>query len=104
MDFKQVEPAVKRYIAKVKKEVPVKQVILFGSFATGKAKKDSDVDLVILSERFAKMDEDQRLRILYRNSVGFPYNLHAYGFTTKEFNSASPLTTLSEIKETGIVI
>lgn len=104
MDFEEIKPAVKRYIAKVKADIPVRRVILFGSLAKGKAKKDSDVDLIILSERFAKMDEDQRLRILYRNAVGFPYNLHVYGFTAKEFDSASPLTTLGEIKTTGLSI
>jgi len=104
MDFKQVRPAVKKYIKKLKKDFPVEQVILFGSFAEDRAKKDSDVDLIILSKKFSKMDEDKRLRFLYRRSVGFPYNLHAYGLTPAEFNSASPLTTLGEVKEKGIKI
>lgn len=104
MDFKQVEPAVKQYIKRINKKLPVKEVILFGSYAEGKATKDSDVDLIILSNKFLNMDEDKRLRILYRNSVGFPYDLHVYGFTTQEFASVSPLTTLGEIRTKGIRI
>jgi len=104
MDFKQIEPEVKKYLAKLKKDFPVKGVILFGSFSKGKAKADSDIDLIILSPAFSKMNEDERLKFLYRRSVGFPYNLHVYGITPLEFVSASPLTTLGEAKRTGIKI
>lgn len=104
MDFKKVKPAVKKYLKKVKEDLKVEKVILFGSFADGKAKEDSDVDLVVISSSFAKMDDDERLRFLYRKSVGFPYDLHVYGLTAEEFESASPLTTLGEIKKTGLLI
>ena len=104
MDFKQVEPAVKQYLDRIKKNLPVEGVIIFGSFAKGKAEEDSDIDLIILSRKFSKMGDDERLKLLYRLSVGFPYNLHAYGLTQKEFDYASPLTTLGEAKKTGIRI
>jgi len=104
MDFEEVKPAVKKYIKRVKKDLKVEKVILFGSFAQGKAKKDSDIDLIVVSPSFAKMDDDERLRFLYRKSVGFPYNLHVYGLTAGEFSSASPLTTLGEVKKNGLII
>lgn len=102
MDFEAVEPEVKQYLKRLKKKLPIEEVILFGSFAKGRARRDSDIDLIILSKKFAHLSDDERLRILYRTSVGFPYNLHAYGFTPEEFYSASPLTTLGEIKKVGI--
>lgn len=104
MDFEKVKPAVEKYLKKVKKDLKVEKVILFGSFAEGKATKDSDVDLIVISPSFAKMDDDERLRFLYRKSVGFPYNLHVYGLTTEELKSASPLTTLGEVKKKGVLI
>ena len=104
MDFKKVEPAVKQYLNKLKKKFLIEEVILFGSFAEGKARKDSDIDLIVLSKNFSKMNEDKRLQFLYRQAVGFPYNLHIYGFTPGEFYSASSLTTLGELKEKGIRI
>ena len=104
MDFQKIKPAVKQYLNKLKRKLPFEEVILFGSFAEGKAREDSDVDLIILSDKFSQMTDDERLRVLYRQSVGFPYNLHVYGLTAKEFQSASPLTTLGEIKDKGIRI
>ncbi|MBL7159814.1 nucleotidyltransferase domain-containing protein [Candidatus Microgenomates bacterium] len=104
MDFEKIKPAVKKYLKKVKQDLKVEKVILFGSFAKGKTKEDSDVDLIVISSSFAKMDDDERLRFLYRKSVGFPYNLHVYGLTAEEFNSASPLTTLGEVKTQGLLI
>ena len=44
------------------------------------------------------MDLDERSKLLYRASVGFPYDLHVYGLAPREFNQASPLTALGEIR------
>jgi predicted nucleotidyltransferase len=104
MDFKQIKPAVSQYIGNLKKKLPIERVILFGSFAAEKASKDSDVDLLIISKKFAEMNDDQRSEFLYRQSVEFPYDLHVYGLTPKEFAQASSLSTLGEIKKTGIEI
>mgnify|MGYP001578260309 len=56
------------------------------------------MDLLILSEDFVSLDEDERLRILYRASVGFPRDLHVFGVTSEEFEKASPLTTLGIVR------
>lgn len=103
MDFEQIKPAVNKYLKKLKEDLRIEKVILYGSFAEGKASKDSDVDLIVISPSFARMDDDERLKLLYRKSVGFPYDLHVYGLTAKEFDSASPLTTLGEIKKKGLL-
>ena len=95
---------IKDKIVPILKKNKVARAGIFGSYARGKQKKDSDVDLIILSKKFAKMNEDERLKLLYRQAVGFPYDLHAYGFTPKEFNSASPLTALAEVRNKGIRI
>lgn len=104
MDFKKIKPEIDKYLNKLKKALNLEQALLFGSFAEGRAKKDSDVDLLILSSDFAKMDEDDRLRLLYRKSVGFPYNLHVWGLTPKEYQEASPLTSLGEAKKKRKII
>lgn len=98
MDLKKIKSEIDKYLNKLKQDLSLERVLLYGSFAEGKAKEDSDVDLLILSSDFAKMDEDERLRLLYRKSVGFPYNLHVYGLTLKEYKEASPLTILGVIK------
>lgn len=104
MVIQKIKPALDNYIKKVTDSMNVEKIILFGSHARGDAKRDSDVDLLVISEDFATMDDDDRLKILYRLSVGFPYNLHVYGITPDELLHASPLTTLGEAKKKGITL
>lgn len=104
MGFKKIKPVINRYLGKVTTKIKIDKAILFGSYAKGIAKKDSDVDLIVISKDFSKMDDDERLRILYRLATGFPYNLHVHGITPNEFEKASYLTTLGEAKRTGIEI
>ncbi len=98
MDFQQIEPELIKYLSRVKKTVSVARAFVFGSVAEGKATAESDVDLVVLSDQFGNLDEDERSRILYRASVGLPFDLHVYGLTPAEFEQASPLSTLGTLK------
>ncbi|HJZ04423.1 hypothetical protein A2634_03155 [Candidatus Amesbacteria bacterium RIFCSPHIGHO2_01_FULL_48_32] len=101
MDQTTITPLIKQYLGRLQKYVSVDQAILYGSLPAGTNKEDSDVDLLILSSDFSKYDPDSRLKIIYRASVGFPYDLHAYGVTPEEYASASPLTTLGAIRSTN---
>ena len=40
------------YINKLKQQIPVEKVVLFGSYAKGNYTKDSDIDLAIFSPFF----------------------------------------------------
>lgn len=99
MDINQIKPAITSYLSHVGKRIRVDGALVYGSFVRGDTTQDSDVDMLILSQDFASMNEDERLRILYRASVGFPRDLHVYGVTPSEFQHASPLTTLGSIRE-----
>ncbi|MBU2597456.1 MAG: nucleotidyltransferase domain-containing protein [Planctomycetes bacterium] len=97
MDIRTVKPAIKNYISNVAKYIRIDSVLLYGSLVQG-CRNVNDVDLLVLSDDFASMDPDERSKLLYRASVGFPYDLHVYGLAPQEFNQASPLTTLGEIR------
>lgn len=99
MDIQAVQPAVKQYIEAVAKLIHVQEALLYGSLVEGKQSQTSDVDLLVLSDDFLSMDADERSKLLYRASVGFPYDLHVYGVTQNELTSASPLTTLGQIRQ-----
>jgi len=75
------------YIKKINKEIPVSGVLLFGSFAYGKPTKDSDVDLVVLSDAFRKMDFDERLDWLIerRDKKTYGIAMDIIGYTPSEF-------------------
>jgi predicted nucleotidyltransferase len=51
MDKKEAVEKVRRYTAIVKNHFPVKMVILFGSYCTGKAREDSDIDVAVVVDK-----------------------------------------------------
>ena len=101
MDQTTITKNLKDYLSKLSQYISIDEAYLFGSSSTGSAGEDSDVDLLILSRDFSKYDPDTRLKIIYRASSGFPFDLHAYGVTPEEYASASPLTTLGAIRSTN---
>lgn len=56
----------KRFVELVKKQIPVSQAYLFGSYAKDRAKESSDIDICIVSSVFGKSywDEESLLRRL----------------------------------------
>jgi len=50
---------------KVNKDFPVERMILFGSAATGKAARNSDIDLIIVSKKFKDMNFIKRASKMY---------------------------------------
>lgn len=87
------------YLEKLKTKIVVDQAYLIGSWAKNQAKKDSDVDLLILSHAFSKLDQDERLRILYRQTTGIDFDLHIHAVTPEELKNASRLTSLGMMEK-----
>ncbi len=49
-----------RFKKALSRKLPLEKMILFGSYARGDYKKDSDVDLMLVSSKFAKRRFTQR--------------------------------------------
>ena len=82
--------------------INVERAVLFGSFANGNARKDSDIDLIIVSEDFKKMNLRQRLEVLGIAAVRIMQPIEAKGYTLKEINSSSKPKFLSHILKIGM--
>ena len=96
---------IARYIAYVRREFNIQKAILYGSYVYGTPREDSDIDLLVLSEDFARMTKvlrHQRLGWLAWQA-GTDY-IQPIGFTLKELEQASDLSLLGEIRERGIVV
>ncbi|MBI3385263.1 nucleotidyltransferase domain-containing protein [Candidatus Gottesmanbacteria bacterium] len=87
------------YLKKLKAKIVVDRAYLIGSWAKNQAKKDSDVDLLILSHAFSNLDQDERLRILYRQTAGIDFDLHIHAVTPEELKNASRLTSLGAMEK-----
>jgi len=92
---------INKYIIDVKTIFPVEKVYLYGSFANGTARWDSDVDLCFFSESFKSekiMDTIGKLYELKR-----AYNKHICiepnAFPSSELNNDNPF--VKEILRTG---
>jgi len=94
-----------RYLAFVRREIDVHKVVLYGSYAYGIPHDDSDIDLVILSNDLAQVPKLERHQwlgwIAWRAGTDY---IQPLGFTPREFESASSLSLLDEVREKGIVV
>ncbi|NCO88363.1 hypothetical protein AUK04_02915 [Candidatus Roizmanbacteria bacterium CG2_30_33_16] len=90
-----------KYLNRITTEIKPERVLIYGSFLTKKYNKESDIDLLIIAKQFETVNEDDRLKMLYRLSVGIPLDIHIYGITPKEAKQVSSLNSLSIALKTG---
>lgn len=98
-----VEKKISEYVAILKKDkLPIKKVILFGSYAKGTQHRWSDIDLCIVSPRFD--DHWKALRYLRKKApFSLRYTIEPVGFTPKDLKDKYD-SLIGEIKERGIEI
>ncbi|MEW6685786.1 MAG: nucleotidyltransferase domain-containing protein [Candidatus Edwardsbacteria bacterium] len=89
------------------KGIKVYRLILFGSYATGKTRRQSDIDIAIISESFKGMNLLQRLEtiglILAKARIMEP--IEALGYTKEEFASKGKGTFIGdEVKSKGVQV
>jgi len=104
MDRKKIDRIIKIYLKDLSKRIKVNKAILFGSALSGKYNQDSDIDLLIVSSLFAKMNDNERFDLLYaarQNPETQDTPMDIFGLTPDEYLKASHLSVVGEIKETG---
>jgi predicted nucleotidyltransferase len=84
--------------------VKAERFILYGSFVNGNPREDSDIDLIVVSESFQKMDLRERLEILGIGAARIMEPVEAKGYTSEEIKSAPEISFLGEILKSGINI
>ena len=96
---------INRYIAYLQEHLSLEKAMLFGSCAYGTPREGSDIDLLVLASAFEGVPYPRRLERLsvlaWRAGVG---DIEALGYTPDEFEQASDLSLLGEIRERGIVV
>jgi len=101
----EIKALVVRYVENLKGKLRVEKVILFGSYAEGKANKHSDIDLAIISP---DVNGDNLISCLQLLTRAIPrhidIDIEPLAFSSQEYDSASSVELLGEIKRCGIVI
>jgi len=73
---------------KVSQRYPIRRMVLFGSRAAGKPRKESDVDLIIVSEAFRRKNAVDRAYIM-RLEWDLQYAVDFLCYTPEEFRAFS---------------
>ncbi len=93
-----------KFRKKVSKKIPLDRLILFGSHVTGMARKYSDVDLIIVSSGFRKLNFFRRGAMMYDFwNLDYPVDFLCY--TPEEFNRLrKQISIVKQALEEGIEI
>ena len=92
---------VQKYIASLREDnLNIEDIYIYGSWAKGKARIGSDIDVCIISSDFKKLDPWKYLwqKRLDANTL----YIQPIGFAPEDFVDESPLVW--EIKRTGVMV
>ncbi len=79
--------------------IPIKEAILFGSYASGNYREWSDIDIALVSEIFVgdRIDNKDKIRNI---TLSVSSEIEVIPFTPNEFNMKNPF--VKQILKTGI--
>ena len=102
--LKQIEKIIKEYILLLKADgFDIEKVLLYGSYAKGNPRYDSDIDICIISDSFGKNPTEEGKYLFRKLWLIENANIEPIGYSSDYFynkNNQSPL--INEIKKTGI--
>ena len=80
-------------------------MVVYGSQAEGNAKKQSDIDLIVVSDDFAGLDVWDRQCLLGDATAGMFEPIEALGYTVAEYEAMGSGTFVGqEVKPKGVEI
>jgi predicted nucleotidyltransferase len=80
-----IKKIIERFKQELKKlNINSENIILYGSYAKGSPREDSDIDLIVVSDDFKKMNLRERLEILGLAAGQVFEPIEALGYTPKE--------------------
>ena len=91
---------IKNYLMLIPNDFGVKKVYLFGSFAKGDEREESDIDVAIILNNMTDFFSTQREFMRFRRKVDLRIEPHP--INEKDFNILNPFAF--EIQQTGIEI
>jgi len=89
---------VKQYVMIIPKDFGVKKAYLFGSFAKGKEKEESDIDIALVLDNMPDFFYTQKQFMKLRRKIDLRIEPHP--IKEQDFNSLNPFAY--EIEKTGI--
>ena len=102
---REVSHVIKNLVSFLKENgVKVNRLILFGSYAQGNARSESDLDIAVISETFNNRGLLRRQELLGEAIFRLKKPVEAIGYSYREFQKRLPLSFLSDIVAKGKVV
>lgn len=102
--LKQIEKIVKEYAGLLMADgFIIEKILLYGSYAKGTPRRDSDIDICIISDTFGKNPIEEGKYLFRKLWLMENANIEPVGYSPEYFynkHNQSPL--INEIKKTGI--
>ncbi|MGD0622178.1 MAG: nucleotidyltransferase domain-containing protein [Thermacetogeniaceae bacterium] len=95
-----VEEIIKTYAQAINDQgIKVEKVLLFGSYARGDARSESDIDLIIVSPDFQRMPAPKRWKVLGKAAAKLMEPIEALAYTPDELSlkNLSPASFLRQV-------
>ena len=106
-----MERRYKKFISQIKEIIkqtdPTAEAILYGSRATGKARKDSDWDILILLDRSSVSIKDEQLfrENLYDLELETSEAISTFAYAKEDWDTRLSITPLyKSIQQNGIIL
>lgn len=101
---KNIKRIVQLFVDILSKEIRVKKVILFGSYAGGHPHRDSDVDVAVISPDLGKRNEMEEMTLLLKKAHEVDLDLEPHPYHPRELQHPEKSSFIYEILRTGKVV
>jgi predicted nucleotidyltransferase len=100
----ELETIIETLVERLRREIRVEAVVLFGSYVKGKPDEWSDIDVAVISPDFEGVRMSRRQDTLARLMAGTDPRVEALGHSSSEYRDPPPASFLREILRTGKVV
>ena len=93
-----------RFNIAARKQFPVKDILLYGSYAKGLATKDSDIDMAVVMDRVPEKTKMEITIALYRIALQINPIIEPKCIYWDEYLNPEPASILAEIIRTAVKV
>jgi predicted nucleotidyltransferase len=97
----QVTKIIRGFIAELRQEIPIKEIILFGSYAQVNPQDYSDIDLAVISDWFEGKPRIENMQYLSKIAAAHNSIIEALPFTEEEYRNLDKRSFLASIIQSG---
>ena len=97
----QVTRVIRGFVTELRREIPIEEFILFGSYAHGNAKEHSDIDVAVISDWFKGKPRIENMQYLSRVAAAYNSLIEVLPFTEEEYRNLDKRSFLASIVRSG---